>query len=150
MFFSSLRSDHLEKNNNLGNRVHTKHRQKTRSTSKEPPSSPQKKKVELQPRSKAVPSLLFHRGQTACSLRKWSCACVLPGSQLSRLAYQRVPLIKRCLQMLSYFCWWPRVPWGKKCFPLDLNPRSRSRSRRRWFVLSPMSPRSRGTAVRAL
>ena len=57
-----------EKNNNVENRAHTKHRQKTRSTSKEPPSSPKKRKVELQPRSKAVPALLFHRGQTACSL----------------------------------------------------------------------------------
>ena len=37
----------------------------------------------------------------------------------------------------------------EKCFPLGLNPRSRSRSRRRWFVLDPTSPRSGDTAVRA-
>ena len=49
---SSLRSGHLEKKNNLGNR-YIEQRQNTKHN-KEPPSSPQKKKVELQPpRSKA-------------------------------------------------------------------------------------------------
>ena len=49
-----LRSGHLKKKNNLGNRVHTEQRQNMKHN-KEPPSSPQKKKVELQPRSKAGP-----------------------------------------------------------------------------------------------
>ena len=47
MFFSSLRSDHLERTIILKTEQtgkDTKHRQKTRSTSKEPPSSPQQKK----------------------------------------------------------------------------------------------------------
>ena len=59
---------HLKKINNLGNRAQTKQRKKIRRTNKEPHSSPQKKKVELQPRSKAVSSLLSHRGRTACFL----------------------------------------------------------------------------------
>ena len=44
-------------------------------------------------------------------------------SQLSQLAHQRVPLVKRC-------------------FPLGSIPCQRANSRRRWSVLSPMSPRS--------
>ena len=38
-----------------------------------------------------------------------------------------------------------RLPSWEKCVSLDLNPRPRSRSRRRWFFLSP---RSEDTAVR--
>ena len=36
---------------------------------------------------------------------------------------------------MLYFWWCPRVPWVKKCFPVDLNQRPQSRSRRRWFIL---------------
>ena len=53
--------------------------------------------------------------------------------------------MKRCLQTLSCSS---LVPWVKKCFPPDLNPRPRSRSRPRWFILDPTSPRSEDTAIR--
>ena len=76
MSFSLAEKSSPEKKNNLGNRAQTKQRQNTKhkqKVSKEPSRSPQKKKVELQPPSKAGPSLLFHRGRTACSLRFWVC-----------------------------------------------------------------------------
>ena len=37
---------------------------------------------------------------------------------------------------------------GEEMLPLGLNPRPRSRCRRWWFVLSPISLRSGDTAVR--
>ena len=89
-----------------------------------------------------MPSLLFHQGQTACFLRclypcLWACG---PAAG------------KWCLQTLSYF-WYlltcPRVLWVKKCFPLGSIPCQRANSRQRWFVLSPTSPRSGDTAIRA-
>ena len=94
------------------------------------------KEVELQPRSKAGPSLLFPRGRTPWSLCFWVCG----------------PAAGRgCLPKFSYFCRLacPRFPSVKELFPLGLNPRPRSRSRWQWFVLAPISPRSGDTTVRA-
>ena len=118
---------------------------KTRRTSSGPPmaqSSPQERKpIPLQPRSKGVASLLSHRGQIACSLRWVSClwVCGLPSGRwclmnllvlrLYRLAYQRVPLVEKCL-------------------PPDSIPCQPANSRRRWFVLSPMPPCAGDTTVR--
>ena len=65
-----------EKNNNLRTeQTGKKHRQKheAQATSLPGPNAlPRKRQIKLQPRSKAVPSLLFHRGQITCFLRRLS------------------------------------------------------------------------------
>ena len=86
-----------------------KHKQKT---TRSFPALPRKRKIELQPRPKAVPFLFALWGQTVCYLRWISRVCGIPGLQL----------LKRCLQPFPYL---------SKYFSFCLNSRLRSRCRRR-------------------
>ena len=140
-FHSSLGNDHLiirNKTNTHVQTTNTKHKQRAPYAQR----SPQKKKaIPLQPRSKAVVSLLSLRSQIVCSLSCLSPCLRVCGS----------PSGKWCLvlQAVLYFCC--RVEFlqgfqrGKKCFPPSSSPRQRANSRRQWLVLSP---RSEDTAVR--